>query len=91
MANYGGDYSSTIDMLNDFQKNGVVEMENKTFYDANQSTDPEVKEAHMKTGEELKKLNQDTTREIIQKGAKFKGDFNSSAELLNALKQSQRS
>ena len=89
LANYGGDYSSTIDMLNDFQKNGVVEMENKTFYDANQSTDPEVKEAHMKTGEELKKLNQDTTREIIQKGAKFKGDFNSSAELLNALKQSR--
>lgn len=85
LANGVKDYSNTTEMLNDFAKEGTTEMENKTFYDENKSTDKSVNTANNQTKAELVNHNQEVNKPIPTSGDMKAKDFNDVNALMNFL------
>lgn len=85
LANGVKDYSDTTEMLNDFAKEGTTEMENKTFYDENKSTDKSVSAANNQTKAELVNHNQEVSKPIPTAGDMKAKDFNDVKALMNFL------
>lgn len=85
LANSVKDYSDTTEMLNDFAKEGTTEMENKTFYDENKSTDPSVTAANNQTKAELVNHNQEVNKPIPTSGDMKAKDFSDVRALMNYL------
>lgn len=85
LANGVKDYSDTTEMLNDFAKEGTTEMENKTFYDENMSTDKSVSAANNQTKAELINHNQEVSKPIPTSGDMKAKDFNDVKALMNFL------
>lgn len=85
LANSVKDYSDTTEMLNDFAKEGTTEMENKTFYDENKSTDPSVTAANNQTKAELVNHNQEVNKSIPTSGDTKAKDFSDVKSLMQFL------
>lgn len=85
LANGVKDYSDTTEMLNDFAKEGTTEMENKTFYDENKSTDKSVSAANNQTKAELVNHNQEVSKPIPTAGDMKAKDFNDVKALMDFL------
>ena len=85
LANSVKDYSNVTEMLNDFAKEGTTEMENKTFYDENKSTDPSVTAANNQTKAELVNHNQEVNKPIPTSGDMKAKDFSDVRALMNYL------
>lgn len=85
LANGVKDYSDTTEMLNDFAQEGTTEMENKTFYDENKSTDKSVSAANNQTKAELVNHNQEVSKPIPTAGDMKAKDFNDVKALMNFL------
>ncbi|MDO5386689.1 MAG: hypothetical protein Q4F75_05395, partial [Pseudomonadota bacterium] len=85
LANGVKDYSDTTEMLNDFAKGGTTEMEDKTFYDENKSTDKSVSDANNQTKDELVKHNQEVNKSIPTSGDTKAKDFSDVKSLMQFL------